>query len=87
MVDDFVQEFARELLNDNAAIFLGAGASMAAGYPSWRALVDEIAKGLKLTIDDHDDLAAVVQWSLTRESNNRNIIVQATRTEECSFFH
>jgi hypothetical protein len=38
----FIREYTRELHNKNAAIFAGAGLSMASGYVDWKGLLKEI---------------------------------------------
>ena len=39
---EFVREYTRELHSKNAAVFAGAGLSMASGYVDWKGLLKEI---------------------------------------------
>ncbi|MEI6391057.1 MAG: hypothetical protein WCT12_08125 [Verrucomicrobiota bacterium] len=38
----FLREFTRELHNRNAAVFAGAGLSMASGYIDWKELLKDV---------------------------------------------
>lgn len=73
----FLREFPSSLHEGSGAIFVGAGVSMAAGYPSWSQLLTEI--GQEIGVDSRDilDLAALAQWHI-RETGNatgvRNVI-------------
>ena len=46
---EFLREFTRELHNKNAAVFAGAGLSMASGYVDWKELLKDIVRDLRLT--------------------------------------
>jgi hypothetical protein len=41
----FIREYTRELHNRNAAIFAGAGLSIASGYVDWKGLLKDIIQG------------------------------------------
>jgi hypothetical protein len=60
----FLKEFPQEVREDTAAVFVGAGVSMAAGYPSWGGLLAEIGEELGVKSKDVHDLAALAQWSI-----------------------
>lgn len=62
----FVQEWSSSLLEGIATLFVGAGVSMGAGYPSWKKLLHQIADELKLDIDQEHDLAAVAQHHINK---------------------
>lgn len=73
----FLREYPTALHEGVAAVFVGAGVSMAAGYPSWAALLKEIGEELGVSSSDVHDLAALAQWHI-RESGGatgvRNVI-------------
>ncbi|EKF39860.1 hypothetical protein NA8A_23789 [Nitratireductor indicus C115] len=73
----FLKEFPAALHEGSAAVFIGAGVSMAAGYPSWASLLREIGDELGINSSDIHDLAALAQWHI-RESGGatgvRNVI-------------
>lgn len=60
----FLKEFPESLIDETGSIFVGAGISMEAGYPSWAQLLHEIADELGVSSTDIQDLAALAQWSI-----------------------
>lgn len=62
-----LKEFAEAVEDASASIFIGAGVSKGAGYPTWSELLADIATELQLPIGKVDDLAALAQWSNTEE--------------------
>lgn len=61
----FLKEFPKAISDENAAVFIGAGVSVGAGYPSWKELLREIGDELGVKSDDVYDLAALAQWSVS----------------------
>ena len=57
-----LREFTRELHNKNAAVFAGAGLSIAAGYVDWKGLLRDIITDLNLDPDQDDDLVTLAQY-------------------------
>jgi len=76
----FLAEFPKSVADDAAAIFVGAGVSMGAGYPSWKALLKDIGADLGVNSDDVSDLSALAQWGISR-ARNKNRILQTIRNE------
>lgn len=75
----FLREFPASLHDGVGAIFVGAGVSMAAGYPSWLNLLKEIGEELGIRSSDIHDLAALAQWHIGESGNAtrvKNIIKQ-----------
>ena len=54
----FISEYAGYLQQGTGGLFLGAGLSTSAGYPTWRDLVSEMAEELELDADNEPDLAS-----------------------------
>ncbi len=71
----FVEKFVEEIRSENAAVFLGAGASKAAGHVDWVELLAPIAKELKLDVEKEPDLVALAQFHVN-ETRNRATINQ-----------
>ena len=71
--DIFLRDFSSALLEDTAAIFVGAGVSMAAGYPSWKTLLHDIGVELGVDSGDVSDLAALAQWHIRHSSGATQI--------------
>lgn len=76
----FLSEYSDALLDGNGAVFVGAGVSMAAGYPSWASLLREIGEELGVGIKDVHDLAALAQWSI-QHNGGATRIRNTIRTE------
>jgi hypothetical protein len=78
--EQFVETFAKELEEENAAIFAGAGLSVGAGYVDWKKLLQPIAQDLELDIDQEHDLISIAQYHLNEKQNrsglNRALIEQ-----------
>ncbi|MEO5716650.1 MAG: SIR2 family protein [Luteolibacter sp.] len=58
----FVRDFTRELHAQNAAVFAGAGLSMASGYVDWKGLLEELVRDLHLDPEIETDLVSVAQY-------------------------
>jgi hypothetical protein len=58
----FVRDFTRELHSQNAAVFAGAGLSMATGYVDWKGLLEELVRDLHLDPEIETDLVTVAQY-------------------------
>ncbi|CAA2159876.1 hypothetical protein MBRA_05056 [Methylobacterium brachiatum] len=69
--EKFIESYVQELIQGRAGVFIGAGLSMKAGYPSWKSLVTEMAEELELDIDREHDLAGLVQFYLNRSGKVR----------------
>jgi hypothetical protein len=69
----FLKEFPAALHEETAAVFVGAGVSMAAGYPSWKKLLHEIGGELGVDSGDVSDLAALAQWHIRQKAGATSI--------------
>ncbi|MFD2914111.1 SIR2 family protein [Psychroserpens luteus] len=68
----FINEFVKKLRNGNAAIFSGAGLSVAAGFVNWKQLLKDIAIELELDIDKELDLISLAQYHVnTKRSKSQ----------------
>jgi len=80
---NFANKFFKEVLNENAAIFAGAGLSKASGYMNWKELLTDIADELGLDINREDDLVSLAQYYENakggRGSINDKLIDEFTR--------
>src|SRR6266850_8332321 len=69
----FLKEYTRALREGDAALFVGAGVSRAAGYVDWKQLLKEIAEDLELDIDRESDLVALAQFHVNRRQGRDRI--------------
>lgn len=69
----FLKEFPDALHDGVGAVFVGAGVSMAAGYPSWAKLLREIGEELGVSSRDVHDLAALAQWSIQESGGKTQV--------------
>src|SRR4029077_13905516 len=70
----FLKEFPKAVADDAAAVFVGAGVSIGAGYPSWKELLQEIGEELGVKSGDVFDLAALAQWSIRKSAGKTRIL-------------
>lgn len=61
-LERFATAFAKDIINENAAIFAGAGLSAPSGIVNWKELLREIAIELNLSVDKETDLIAIAQY-------------------------
>lgn len=68
-IENFIKTYAKEIENQNAALFIGAGFSQSSGYVNWKGLLKDIAEELELDIDKEYDLVSLAQYYCNK--NNR----------------
>ena len=72
----FLLDVGKELLEENVAIFAGAGMSAGAGFVNWSELLRPIAEELGLDVDKENDLVALAQFHCNDNGNNRSQLNQ-----------
>ena len=60
-ISSFIDRYVKEIPNYTAAMFIGAGFSMNAGYVDWKNLLSGIAEDLGLDIEKETDLISLAQ--------------------------
>jgi hypothetical protein len=76
-IETFIDHFLQEIRADNAAIFVGAGLSRAAGYVDWFGLLEPLAKELNVDVNQVTDLVGLAQFYLNHHDGNRHRLTQA----------
>jgi len=71
--EHFIEHFVKELENENAAIFAGAGLSVGAGYVDWKRLLKPIANELGLDVDVEHDLVSLAQYHVNDKRNRSGL--------------
>lgn len=69
----FIEQFSQELRSGTAAVFAGAGLSVAAGYVNWKGLLQPLADELSLSLDLEHDLVKVAQYHVNHHSNRHDL--------------
>lgn len=72
-IQGFIDAFALDVADGAAAIFAGAGLSVASGYVNWQELMREVARDLNLDVDRESNLVAVAQYHLNERRNRSRI--------------
>lgn len=75
-IDSFIRKFAKEVKENNAAIFAGAGLSVAAGFVDWKTLLKPITEELGLDVAKEDNLVSVAQYHCNERAQNRHELNQ-----------
>ena len=69
----FVDKYVKEIKDNNAAMFIGAGFSKSAAYVDWKNLLRSIAEDLELDVDKEYDLVSLAQYCYNK-NGNRSLI-------------
>lgn len=72
----FIREYTRELHNRNAAIFGGAGLSIASGYVDWKGLLKDIIQDLGLDPEKEHDLVTLAQYHCNQAGGSKAGLTQ-----------
>jgi len=87
----FICNFGDKVLNGEASLFVGAGASRSAGFVDWKALLTDVADELDLDIGKEHDLLALAQYHVNghggRGELNQQLIDAFTRDAERTEVH
>ncbi|MCO5950873.1 SIR2 family protein [Mucilaginibacter flavidus] len=81
LIELFINDFLKEIEENNAAVFAGAGLSAASGFVDWKALLKEFADELDLDIGKETDLISLAQYHLNKNANNRHSLSQKIANE------
>lgn len=72
-IEAFIRDFVNDLLENNVAIFCGAGMSIPAGFVNWPELLREIADELGLSVDKEHDLISLAQYHVNENRGKAKI--------------
>jgi hypothetical protein len=70
----FIRDYSKEIAERNAALFIGAGLSVGAGYVDWKKLLLPVAEELGIAIDKEHDLVSLAQYYVNEAGGNRGKI-------------
>lgn len=90
-INSFIRDFVKDLSENNAAIFAGAGLSKSSGYVNWKELLTDIAEELELKIDLENDLISLAQFHVNKTKGpaklTRKIVEEFSHQAEPSENH
>lgn len=90
-INAFIKDFVRDLHEDSAAIFAGAGLSKSAGFVDWPELLRDIASELGLTVEKETDLISLAQFHVNQKKGagklTRKILEEFSEQAEPSESH
>lgn len=91
-IERFIRDFSKEIAENNAAVFAGAGLSVGAGYVDWKRLLRPIAEELNLDVEREHDLVSLAQYHVNESGGNRGrlnrlLIEEFTRKAELTDNH
>lgn len=72
-ISSFIDKYVKEIKDNSAAMFIGAGFSKSSGYVDWRNLLRNVADDLGLDVDKEYDLVSLAQYCYNK-NGNRSII-------------
>ena len=72
-ISSFIDRYVKEIKDNNAAMFIGAGFSKSAGYVDWKNLLRSVAEDLELDVDKEYDLVSLAQYCYNK-NGNRSLI-------------
>lgn len=72
----FIEEYLKDVVAGDAAIFAGAGLSAPAGFVDWRGLLRGLAEELGLNVELETDLVSLAQFHVNAQGNNRHRLNQ-----------
>lgn len=72
-VEAFIKEFAKDLAENNVAIFAGAGMSKGVGYVDWPELLRDIADELGLRVEKEFDLISLAQFHVNQRKSSAGL--------------
>lgn len=68
-LDHFLSTISEQVINNEAALFLGTGLSINSGLPGWKTLLKPCANELGLSLDNELDLYAIAQFYANKHSD------------------
>jgi hypothetical protein len=73
-IEAFIKDFVKDLVENNVAIFAGAGMSKGAGYVDWNELLSDIATEIGLKVKIESDLISLAQYHVNERGGTAGLI-------------
>ena len=72
-VEEFIRDYSKEIINSNAALFIGSGLSRAAGYTDWKGMLKEVAQDIGLDVNKETDLISLAEYYVNSKRSREKI--------------
>lgn len=79
-INSFINNYVKQLKNESASLFVGAGLSIGSGGINWNELLKEEAQNIGLDVEIENDLVSVAQY-IYNESGTRNTISELIKNK------
>ncbi|RYZ81098.1 MAG: hypothetical protein EOP04_24655, partial [Proteobacteria bacterium] len=90
-IDSFIKAFVKDLHENSAAVFAGAGMSKQSGFVNWPELLHDIAHEIGLNIEKETDLISLAQFHVNTRKGSaglaRKIVEEFSHQAEPSQSH
>ena len=70
-INSFIDDYIKCIKEGSAAIFAGAGLSVASGYVDWKELLRNPAKRIGLDVNKETDLVALAQYIYNKDGSKQ----------------
>ncbi len=77
--NQLLRDFCSAIYEEEAALFVGAGLSLEAGFVNWKELLRDLAVEIGLNVDQERDLVAVAQYHLNQHGFDRSRLNQVIK--------
>lgn len=71
--EEFIRDYAIQIQNQSASLFIGSGLSRQAGYTDWKGLLKEVAEDIGLNVDKEHDLISLAEYYVNAKRNRVKI--------------
>ncbi len=71
--EEFIRDYAAQIQNKSASLFIGSGLSRAAGYIDWKGLLKEVAEDIGLNVEKEQDLISLAEYYVNARRNRVKI--------------
>lgn len=72
-ISSFIKKYIKEIEENNAAVFIGAGFSKNSGFVDWKSLLSNVANELGLDINKESNLVSLAQYYCNKNRNRYDI--------------
>jgi hypothetical protein len=72
-IELFIDKYTKEIIENNAAVFIGAGFSKSVGFVDWKGLLKDVAYELDLDIRKETDLISLAQYYYNKNGSKHDI--------------